>query len=168
MGLLDFSFCTASNSLATLFLSQKNQSSLITPEIFNRVRSSQESLIGFFPFTTRNINTSNPQSQPYVDGPYTPQRIVGQSGGADFLDCKAGEGKMVKNLTIYADSERVKSIKLTCSDNTTSSTHSYQSGTIHEIRFEPGERVTWVNLWTDDRYKGPGPDPTINNLQQAY
>jgi hypothetical protein len=110
-------------------------------------------LIGFFPFTARNMNTPNPQSQPYVDGPYSPQRIVGQSGGADFLDCKAGEGKMVKALTIYADGERVKSIKLTYSDNTTSSTHGYQSGTIHGIRFEPGERVTWVTLWTDDRYK---------------
>ena len=81
------------------------------------------------------------------------KRIVGQSGGADFLDCKAGEGKMVKTLTTYADGERVRFIKLTYSDNTTSSTHGYQSWTIHEIRFEPGERVTWVTLWTDDRYK---------------
>ncbi len=53
---------------------------------------------------------------------------MGQSGGADFLDCKAGEGKMVKILTIYADSERVKSIKLTYSDNTTSSTHDSNPG----------------------------------------
>ncbi len=124
--LLSFSFCTASKykeAQLLCFSFSKNQIPLITLEIFNRVRSSQESLIGFFPFTTRNMNTPNPQSQPYVDCPYTPQRIVGQSDGADFLDCKAGEGKMVKTLTIYADGERVKSIKLTYSDNITSLTH---------------------------------------------
>jgi len=65
------------SSLAILFLFSKNQSSLITLEIFNRVRSSQESLIGFFPFAARNTNTPNPQSQPYVDGPYTPQKNRG-------------------------------------------------------------------------------------------
>ena len=77
---------------------------------------------------------------------------MGLGGGAEFLDCKAEDGRMVKTFTIYSDGLRVRSVKLTYTDGTTSATHGPQSGDIHEIRLEAGERITSVTLYTDDEY----------------